>query len=111
MNMETLKQEHPQLVEQIRSEAASTEKKRLAEILNSEEAKTHEPLAKKIAFNTDLGVKEALQLLTCIAEKAMVNTSFERVMATISNPAITPSPDDSEPDIDALANRIAAAFR
>ena len=109
MGMETLKQEHPDWVAQIRHEGATAEKQRLAEILNSEEVKAHEPLAKEIAFNTDLGVKETLQLLTCIAEKANATTSFERVMATIANPEITPSPDDSEPDIDALANRIAAS--
>ena len=114
MDIETLKQEHPHLVEQIRIDAASAEKKRLSDILTSEEAKAHEPLAKEIAFNTDLGVKETLQLLTCIAEKASVSdtrasTSFERVMATIANPEIMLGPDDSEPDVEALANRIASS--
>ena len=109
MDMETLRQEHPHLVEKIRIDAASAEKQRLSDILTSEEAKAHEPLAKEIALNTDLGVKETLQLLVSIAEKARVSTSFEWVMANIPNPAITPSPDDSEPDIDALANRIAVA--
>ena len=109
MDIETFKQEHPDWVSQIRHEGATAEKQRLSDILTSEEAKAHEPLAKEIAFNTDLGVKETLQLLTCIAEKARAITSFERVMATISNPEITPSPDDSEPDVEALANRIAAS--
>ena len=109
MDMETLRQEHPHLVEQIRIDVASAEQKRLSDILTSEEAKAHEPLAKEIAFNTDLGVKETLQLLTCIAEKAIASNSFERVMAKIPNPAITPSPDDSEPDVEVLASRIASA--
>ena len=116
MDIETLKQEHPDWVAQIRQEGATAEKQRLADIFNSEEAKAHEPLAKEIAFNTDLGVKETLQLLTCIAEKASVSdtrasTSFERVMAKIPNPEIMPSPDDSEPDVEALASRIAASSR
>ena len=109
MDIETLKQEHPEWVAQLRHEAATAEKQRLRDILNSEGAKAHEPLAKEIAFNTDLGVQEALQLLTCIAEKVRVSTSFERVMANIPNPEITPSPDDSEPDVEVLANRIASS--
>ena len=112
MDMETLQKEHPDWVAQIRHEGASAEKQRLSDILTSEEAKDREKLAREIAFNTDLGVKEALQLLACAPlNERKATTSFERVMAKIPNPEIMPGPDDSEPDVEGLANRIVAASR
>mgnify|MGYP006890163447 CR=1 FL=1 len=41
--------------------------------------------------------------------KPVASTSFERVMASIPNPAITPASDDAVNDVDAVASRIAAA--
>ena len=70
MDIEAFKQEHPDWVAQLRQEGATAEKQRLRDILSGEEAKDREkglrPLAQEIAFNTDLSVKEALQLLACV---------------------------------------------
>ena len=49
MDIETLKKDHPDLVATLTREGASAEKKRLNDILCSEEAKGREKLAKEIA--------------------------------------------------------------
>lgn len=110
MDIETLKKDHPDLVAQLTREGASAEKKRLGDILGSEEAKGRENLAKEMALNTDIHAMEARQLLACApVEEPKATTSFEKVMATITNPAITPDSDDAVNDVDAVASRIAAA--
>lgn len=110
MDIETLKKDHPDLVAQLTREGASAEKKRLGDILGSEEAKGREKLAKEMALGTDINAIEACQLLACApVETPKAATSFEKVMATIPNPAITPAGDESDNDIDAVASRIAAA--
>lgn len=110
MDIETLKKDHPDLVATLTREGASAEKKRLNDILCSEEAKGREKLAKEMALNTDIHAMEARQLLACApVEEAKATTSFERVMSSMPNPAITPASDDAVNDVDAVASRIAAA--
>ena len=110
MDIETLKQDHPDLAARMMQEGATAEKKRLNDILCSEEAKGREKLAKEMALNTDIHAMEARQLLACApVEEPKATTSFEKVMATITNPAITPDSDDVVNDVDAVASRIAAA--
>ncbi|MDP2206881.1 MAG: S49 family peptidase [Alphaproteobacteria bacterium] len=110
MDIETLKKDHPDLVAQLTREGASAEKKRLGAILGSEEAKGREKLAKEMALNTDINAIEACQLMACApVEEPKATTSFEKVMSTVKNPAITPASDDAVNDIDAVASRIAAA--
>lgn len=110
MDIETLKQDHPDLAARMMQEGATAEKKRLNDILCSEEAKGREKLAKEMALNTDIHAMEARQLLACApVEEPKATTSFEKVMATITNPAITPDSDDAVNDVDAVASRIAAA--
>ena len=111
MDIETLKKDHPDLVAQLTREGASAEKTRLGAILGSEEAKGREKLAKEMALNTDINAIEACQLMACApVEESKATTSFEKVMSTITNPAITPASDDADNDIDAVASRIAAAI-
>jgi signal peptide peptidase SppA len=110
MNIEILKKDHPDLAAQLTREGASAEKKRLNDILCSEEAKGREKLAKEMALNTDIHAMEARQLLACApVEEPKATTSFEKVMASVTNPAITPASDDAVNDVDAVASRIAAA--
>lgn len=110
MDIETLKKDHPDLVATLTREGASAEKKRLNDILCSEEAKGREKLAKEMALNTDIHAMEARQLLACApVEEPKAMTSFEKVMSSIPNPAITPASDDAVNDVDAVASRIAAA--
>ncbi|WP_041802735.1 S49 family peptidase [Micavibrio aeruginosavorus] len=111
MDIETLKKDHPDLVAQLTREGASAEKTRLGAILGSEEAKGREKLAKEMALNTDINAIEACQLMACApVEEPKATTSFEKVMSTVTNPAITPASDDADNDIDAVASRIAAAI-
>lgn len=110
MDIETLKKDHPDLVATLTREGASAEKKRLNDILCSEEAKGREKLAKEMALNTDIHAMEARQLLACApVEEPKATTSFEKVMSSMPNPAITPASDDAANDVDAVASRIAAA--
>ncbi|HNS45506.1 MAG TPA: S49 family peptidase [Alphaproteobacteria bacterium] len=110
MDIETLKKDHPDLVATLMREGASAEKKRLDDIIGSEEAKGREKLAKEMALNTDIHAMEARQLLACApVEEPKATTSFEKVMASVTNPAITPASDDAINDVDAAASRIAAA--
>lgn len=110
MDIETLKKDHPDLVATLMREGASAEKTRLNDILCSEEAKGREKLAKEMALNTDIHAGEARQLLACApVEEPKATTSFEKVMSSIPNPAITPASDDAVNDVDAVASRIAAA--
>lgn len=110
MDIETLKKDHPDLVSTLTREGASAEKKRLNDILCSEEAKGREKLAKEMALNTDIHAMEARQLLACApVEEPKATTSFEKVMSSMPNPAITPASDDAVNDVDAVASRIAAA--
>jgi signal peptide peptidase SppA len=110
MDIETLKKDHPDLVATVMREGASAEKTRLNDILCSEEAKGREKLAKEMALNTDIHAMEARQLLACApVEEPKATTSFEKVMASVTNPAITPASDDAVNDVDAVASRIAAA--
>lgn len=110
MDIETLRKDHPDLVAQLTREGASAERTRLGAILGSEEAKGREKLAKEMALGTDINAIEACQLLACApVETPKAATSFEKVMATIPNPAITPAGDEADNDIDAVASRIAAA--
>jgi len=42
-------------------------------------------------------------------EEREATTSFEKVMSSMPNPAMTPASDDAVNDVDAVASRIAAA--
>jgi capsid assembly protease len=110
MDLETLTKEHPSLVSQIRQEGAKAERNRLESILAMPEAAERQKLALEIALHTEMSAVEAQHILACATpEKAMATSSFDRVMASIPNPAITPASDDAANDIDAVANRIASA--
>ena len=110
MDMETLKKDHPDLAAKLVQEGASAEKKRITDILCSEEAKGREKISREVALNTDVNAIEARQLIACACiEEPKASTSFERMMSSVQNPSITPGSDDGSTDMDAVASRIAAA--
>ena len=110
MDLETLTKEHPSLVNQIRQEGAKAERSRLEAIIGLPEAKERQNLATEIALHTDISAVDAQHLLACASpEKSVTGSSFDRVMASIPNPTITPAGDDAGLDADTLAARIAAA--
>lgn len=110
MDLETLIKEHPSLVSQIKQDGAKAERSRLEAILAMPEAAERQKLALEIALHTEMSAVEAQHILACATpEKNAANTSFERVMASIANPTITPASDNPANDVDALAARIAAA--
>lgn len=110
MDLETLTKEYPSLVSQIRQEGAKAERSRLEAILAMPEAAERQKLVLEIALHTEMSAVEAQHILACATpEKATATSSFERVMASIPNPAITPASDDAVNDVDAVASRIAAA--
>lgn len=110
MDLETLTKEHPSLVSQIRQEGAKAERSRFEAIIGLPEAKERQKLATEIALHTDISAVEAQHILACASpEKVIAGSSFDRVMASIPNPTITPAGDDAGLDADTLAARIAAA--
>jgi signal peptide peptidase SppA len=108
MNFEALNKDYPHLVEQIRQEGAQAERSRIEGIMSLPEAKACPQLALEIAMHTEICAMEAQHLLSCAAPQKQT-ASFERIMAGIKNPEITPASDDAGNDVDAIANRIAAA--
>lgn len=108
MNFEALNKDYPHLVEQIRQEGARAERSRIDGIMSLPEAKACPQLALEMAMHTEICAMEAQHLLACAAPQKET-ASFERVMAGINNPSITPASDDAGNDVDAIANRIAAA--
>lgn len=126
-NIETLKANHPALVNTIKAEGyakgvvdgrndgAEEERKRIGAILKAEEVEGRESLAKHFAFDTDLPVVAAMAALAAAPQEKTTTNShgFAQVMAAIDNPDIAPA-SDSEPQSEddemlAMAERIAAA--
>ena len=110
MDIETLVQEHPDLVTQIRREATMAERERIKGIVSCAEAQKREGLAQEISFGTELSAIEAQHLLgTSPMAQEQPSTSFERVMASVPNPDVTPAGQDDVDDVEAFAKRVAAA--
>ena len=111
MTLDELKANHPELITQISANARAEERKRFNDILGSEEAKGREKLAQEIALGTELSPVEAKHLLACASPDVKADvTPFEKAMASVDNPDIQPGLDEAENDIDAVAQRIAAAI-
>lgn len=126
-NLETLKANHPALVNTIKAEGyakgvvdgrndgADDERKRIGAILKAEEAQGREALAKHFAFDTDLPIVAAMAALAAAPqEKTMADShGFTQVMASIDNPDIAPAsdsePQSEEDEMSVMAERIAAA--
>ena len=124
LTLATLKTDHPQLIDALHAEWATTdipaaivqgrqqERERLSAILDAQVASGREPLARHLALTTDLPADQALAVLQAspLQPTPVSNdpTGFEQVMARLGNPAIEPDDEASETDeVDAVAQRIA----
>lgn len=111
MDLETLTQEHPQLLAQIQAEAKTAERTRIQAILGSEHADGRQKLAQHLALATDVS-SEAASGMLAQAPKEQPETkpgSFDATMRDLGNPKITPAANSEEDDVDAMAKRLAAA--
>lgn len=110
LNLETLSKDHPDLLATIQQDSAKKERERLKDILSCEHAVGREQLAQEIALSTEISAIDANHLLAnAPKEEEKASTSFERVMAGVPNPEITPDPSEQENDIETVASRIAAS--
>lgn len=125
LSLESLKAEHPQLVESIKAEGRNEameegvnqgrqqERERIGAIVAAEAAKGREQLAQHLAFATDMTAEMALSTLEAAPIKVVMKnqasvTGFEQAMASVDNPAIDPDGDEhEEDDAEAVAKRIA----
>jgi signal peptide peptidase SppA len=125
LSLESLKAEHPQLVESIKAEGRNEsmkegmrqgqqqERERIGAIVAAEAAKGREQLAQHLAFATDMSAEIALSTLEAAPMKVELKpqasvTGFEQAMASVDNPDIDPDGDEQEEDdADAVAKRIA----
>jgi len=119
MNKDTLSQEHPDLLAQIQNEASAeartAERTRIQSILDSESAAGREPLARHLAFSTDMAADAAVAMLEKApkeeppAPEQPKTGSFDQVMRDLGNPKITPAANPDEEDADTVAKRVAKA--
>ena len=110
LTLESFSKDHPDLLATIQSNSAKKERERLKDILSCEHAEGREQLAQEIALSTEISAVDANHLLAnAPKEETTATTSFERVMAGVPNPEITPDADDSTGDIETVASRIASA--
>lgn len=125
LSLDSLKADHPQLVESIKAEGRNEameegvrqgqqqERERIGAIVAAEAAKGREQLAQHLAFATDMSAEIALSTLEAAPMKVELKpqasvTGFEQAMASVDNPAIDPDGDEQEEDdADAVAKRIA----
>ena len=110
LNLETLSKDHPDLLATIQRDSTKKERERLKDILSCEHAAGREQLAQEIALSTEISAMDANHLLAnATKEETKATNSFDRVMAGVPNPEITPDVDEQESDIEAVASRIASA--
>jgi ClpP class serine protease len=110
LTLEAFSKDHPDLLATIQSNSAKKERERLKDILSCEHAEGREQLAQEIALSTEISAVDASHLLAnAPKEETTATNSFERVMAGVSNPGITPDADESAGDIETVASRIASA--
>jgi signal peptide peptidase SppA len=80
-------------LEEAKVKAAQEVKARISAILNAEEAKGREALAKELAFETELSVDQSLKLLKAAVqekkEPEVQKTDFNSMMAQTPNPEIS----------------------
>lgn len=129
VSLENLEKNHPQLVSQISEKAHSkgfdegivkgceqggkTERERIGAIIAADETKGREKLAHHLAFATDMSPDVAIATLGAAPVKAepsiqSTDTGFEKVMASIANPAIEAAQvEDEGESVDSIARRIA----
>ncbi len=107
MDIETLKQEQPDLVASIARDASKSERERIKGIMNCAEAEGREDLAKSMAFDTDMDAILVQQMMaTAPVLKVSNSTPLDLAMATMGNPDVGADMGEEEQQMDAVINRI-----
>lgn len=109
MDIKTLREQHPGLVEQIETEARAgvetpdvaaaetAERERVMGILNHEEAQGREELAKTLASKAGMSVEDAVEILAASPKaKPKSGSEFADVMAGIANPDVASDEGDGQ---------------
>lgn len=116
MDVNTLKESHPDLLAQVQTDARNGERIRIQTVLESEEATGRESLARHLAFATEMAADVAVGMLGKAPKeapkeepKAAAPGSFEKVMRDLGNPSIQPASNSDVDDVDAMARRLAAS--
>lgn len=116
MDVNTLKESHPDLLAQVQADACQSERIRIQTVLESAEATGRESLARHLAFATDMTSDVAVGMLAKAPKeapkeepKAAAPGSFEQVMRDLGNPSIQPATGSDVDDVDATARRLAAS--
>lgn len=109
MNIETLKQEQPDLVANIARDAGKSERERIKGIMACDEAVGRDELAKGIAFDTEMDAVQAQQMLAMApkAESKSTDSSFEKAMSKTDNPDVGADVNEEDQQVDATIQRIA----
>lgn len=86
----------------------AAERQRMADVFASELVQGKEATAQMLLAKTDMSAADILAVLGTIPS-VQKTTDFEKVMATVSNPKITPAVEEREETPDMVAKRIAAS--
>ncbi len=85
----------------------SAERERMAKVFASEVSKGREATAQMLLAKTDLEATDILEILDTIPSSAQT-TDFEKAMAAVKNPNISPSIEPMDETPEAVAQRIAS---
>lgn len=85
----------------------SAERERMSQVFASDVSKGKEATAQALLSKTDLAATDILEILDTIPNQAKT-TDFEKVMATVKNPDISPSSEAMDETPEAIAQRIAS---
>lgn len=85
----------------------SAERERMSQVFASNVSKGKEVTAQALLSKTDLSATDILEILDTIPNQAKT-TDFEKVMATVKNPDISPSSEAMNETPEAIAQRIAS---
>ena len=91
-------------------EIRQTERERMAKVFASEVSKGKEATAQILLAKTDLEATNILEILDTIPSSAKT-TDFEKAMATVKNPDISPSSETTDETPEAVAQRIASFIK
>ena len=91
-------------------EIKSAERERMSQVFASETVKGKEVTAQMLLAKTDMSAADILAVLETVPTIAKT-TDFEKAMANIPNPNISPSIDDVEETPEAVAMRIASFIK
>lgn len=91
-------------------EIRQTERERMAKVFAADISKGKEATAQILLAKTDLEATDILEILDIIPSSAKT-TDFEKAMATVKNPDISPSIEPMDETPEAVAQRIASFVR